>query len=46
MRRRGGFFLGLALLIALAPMASAADQPKDAPGQAKVLNVTYYFLPG
>jgi hypothetical protein len=45
MRRWGGF-LGLALLLALASMANAANAAKDAPGDAKALHVTYYFLPG
>lgn len=44
--KRGTGVAWLALLVALAPMASAADAPKAAPGQAQVLHVTYYFLPG
>ena len=36
----------LALLLALAPMASAADGLKENSGQAQVLHVTYYYLPG
>lgn len=46
MKRWNGFLLGWALLLALAPSANAADAPKEAPGQARVLHVTYYFLPG
>ena len=46
MRRWSGLVPGLALLLALAPAAGVADAPKEAPGQAKVLHVTYYYLPG
>lgn len=45
MRRWSGRFLGLALLLAVVSPARA-EAPKEAPGQAKVLHVTYYFLPG
>jgi hypothetical protein len=39
--------VGLAWLLALVTgLAVAADAPKEAPGQAQILHVTYYYLPG
>jgi hypothetical protein len=47
MRRWGSRIVGFAGLLALmAGAAGAADAPKEPPGQAQVLHVTYYFLPG
>jgi len=46
MRRWRSPILALALLFALAPALTAADAPKDVPGQSQALRVTYYYLPG
>lgn len=47
MKRWSGGFLGLAMLLVLAATgAGAAEAPKEAPAQAQVLHVIYYYLPG
>lgn len=47
MRRWGSRIVGFVGLLALVTgPAGAADAPKETPGQARVLHVTYYFLPG
>lgn len=47
MRRWGSRIVGFAWMLALVTgPAGAAEAPKEAPGQAQALHVTYYFLPG